>query len=239
MNSELTLDSVIEEYPLPETVFSKDLWKLALRARHQQTLLEREGNSEEGMAINNALYLLLSKYIPKAEISSDPTIYLKNLRSAIRQARYEFSEVCYASEHASDVFQAFNALVMSEIVFNENNAEDQSQSLELAMNTQASNSKNVEENSGIGPGRLSDWFIKRLRKALVSPLVSYVFYLLPAGYFFIEIPQLIRYVATAYFIAYCIHVFLMANDPDDKKGIELIIIGVIYVSITCFFIPFL
>ncbi len=69
-------------------------------------------------------------------------------------------------------------------------------------------------------------------------LVSYIFYLLPAGYFFIQIPHLIRYVATAYFISYCIHVFLMANDPDDKKGIELCIIGAIFLTVTFFFSSF-
>lgn len=239
MNSELTLDSVIKAYPLPETVFSQDLWKLALSARHQQSLLEREGNSEEGMAINNALYLLLSKYIPKAEISSDSTIYLKNLLSAIKQARYEFSEVCYASDHASDVFHAFNALVISELASKENNIKAPAKTLEQVTRGEAMNTNDVADYSGSSSDRLYGRLFKLVRKALVSPLVSYLFYLLPAGYFFIEIPHLIRYVATAYFIAYCIHVFLMANDPDDKKGIELIIIGSIYVSITCFFIPFL
>ena len=237
MNSELTLDSVIKAYPLPETAFSQDFWKLALSARHQQSLLEREGNADEGMAINNALYLLLSKYIPKAEISSDSTVYLKNLLSAIKQARYEFSEVCYASDYASDVFQAFYAFVLSELARVENSIQAPAKTLEPPLPPHASSTYDAQDNKH-SPESRSGWLITLFRKALVSPLVSYVFYLLPAGYFFIQIPHLIRYVATAYFIAYCIHVFLMANDPDDKKGIELVIIAGIYVSITGLFIPF-
>lgn len=237
MNSEITLDSVIKAYPLPETAFSQDFWKLALSARHQQSLLEREGNADEGMAINNALYLLLSKYIPKAEISSDSTVYLKNLLSAIKQARYEFSEVCYASDYASDVFQAFYAFVLSELARVENSIQAPAKTLEPSPPSNAKSTDDGQDNKH-SPESRSAWLIKLLRKALVSPLVSYVFYLLPAGYFFIQIPHLIRYVATSYFIAYCIHVFLMANDPDDKKGIELVIIAGIYVSITGLFIPF-
>ena len=237
MNSELTLDSVIKAYPLPETVFSQDLWKLALSARHKQTQLEREGNADEGMAINNALYLLLSKYIPKAEISSDSTVYLKNLLSAIKQARYEFSEVCYASDYASDVFQAFYTFVLSELAQVENSIQAPAKTLEPSPLSNATSTDDGQDNKH-SPESRSGWLIKLLRKALVSPLVSYLFYLLPVGYFFIQIPHLIRYVATAYFIAYCIHVFLMANDPDDKKGIELVIIAGIYVSITGLFIPF-
>lgn len=237
MNSELTLDSVIKAYPLPETVFSQDFWKLALSARHQQTQLEREGNADEGMAINNALYLLLSKYIPKAEISSDSAVYLRNVLSAIKQARYEFSEVCYASDYASDVFQAFYAFVLSELAQVENSVQASAKTLEPSPLSNATSTDDGQDNK-YSPESRSGWPIKLLRKALVSPLVSYIFYLLPAGYFFIQIPHLIRYVATAYFIAYCIHVFLMANDPDDKKGIELVIIAGIYVSITGLLIPF-
>lgn len=237
MNSELTLDSVIKAYPLPETAFSQDLWKLALSARHQQTLLEREGNADEGMAINNALYLLLSKYIPKAEISSDSTVYLKNLLSAIKQARYEFSEVCYASDYASDVFQAFYAFVLSELARVENSVQASAKTLEPSPPSNATSTDDGQDNKH-SPESRSAWLIKLVRKALVSPLVSYIFYLLPAGYFFIQIPHLIRYVATAYFIAYCIHVFLMANDPDDKKGIELCIISAIFLTVTFVFSSF-
>lgn len=237
MNSELTLDSVIKAYPLPATPFSQDLWKLALSARHKQTQLEREGNADEGMAINNALYLLLSKYIPKAEISSDSTVYLKNLLSAIKQARYEFSEVCYASDYASDVFQAFYAFVLSELARVENSIQAPAKTLEPPLPPHASSTYDAQDNKH-SPESRSGWLIKLLRKALVSPLVSYVFYLLPAGYFFIQIPHLIRYVATAYFIAYCIHVFLMANDPDDKKGIELCIISAIFLTVTFVFSSF-
>ena len=237
MNSELTLDSVIKAYPLPETAFSQDLWKLALSARHQQTLLEREGNADEGMAINNALYLLLSKYIPKAEISSDSTVYLKNLLSAIKQARYEFSEVCYASDYASDVFQAFYAFVLSELARVENSIQAPAKTLEPSPPSNATSTDDGQDNKH-SPESRSAWLIKLVRKALVSPLVSYIFYLLPAGYFFIQIPHLIRYVATAYFIAYCIHVFLMANDPDDKKGIELCIISAIFLTVTFVFSSF-
>ena len=237
MNSELTLDSVIKAYPLPATPFSLDLWKLALSARHKQTQLEREGNADEGMAINNALYLLLSKYIPKAEISSDSTVYLKNLLSAIKQARYEFSEVCYASDYASDVFQAFYAFVLSELARVENSIQAPAKTLEPSPPSNATSTDDGQDNKH-SPESRSGWLIKLLRKALVSPLVSYVFYLLPAGYFFIQIPHLIRYVATAYFIAYCIHVFLMANDPDDKKGIELCIISAIFLTVTFVFSSF-
>ena len=237
MNSELTLDSVIKAYPLPETVFSQDFWKLALSARHQQTQLEREGNADEGMAINNAMYLLLSKYIPKAEISSDSTVYLKNLLSAIKQARYEFSEVCYASDYASDVFQAFYAFVLSELARVENSIQAPAKTLEPSPPSNATSTDDGQDNKH-SPESRSGWLIKLLRKALVSPLVSYIFYLLPAGYFFIQIPHLIRYVATAYFIAYCIHVFLMANDPDDKKGIELCIISAIFLTVTFVFSSF-
>ena len=237
MNSELTLDSVIKAYPLPETGFSQDLWQLALSARHQQTLLEREGNADEGMAINNALYLLLSKYIPKAEISSDSTVYLKNLLSAIKQARYEFSEVCYASDYASDVFQAFYAFVLSELARVENSIQAPAKTLEPSPPSNATSTDDGQDNKH-SPESRSGRLIKLLRKALVSPLVTYLFYLLPAGYFFIQIPYLIRYVATAYFIAYCIHVFLMANDPDDKKGIELCIISAIFLTVTFVFSSF-
>ena len=237
MNSEITLDSVIKAYPLPETAFSQDFWKLALSARHQQSLLEREGNADEGMAINNALYLLLSKYIPKAEISSDSTVYLKNLLSAIKQARYEFSEVCYASDYASDVFQAFYAFVLSELARVENSIQAPAKTLEPSPPSNAKSTDDGQDNKH-SPESRSGRLIKLLRKALVSPLVTYLFYLLPAGYFFIQIPYLIRYVATAYFIAYCIHVFLMANDPDDKKGIELCIISAIFLTVTFVFSSF-
>ena len=237
MNSEITLDSVIKAYPLPETAFSQDFWKLALSARHQQSLLEREGNADEGMAINNALYLLLSKYIPKAEISSDSTVYLKNLLSAIKQARYEFSEVCYASDYASDVFQAFYAFVLSELARVENSIQAPAKTLEPSPPSNATSTDDGQDNKH-SPESRSGRLIKLLRKALVSPLVTYLFYLLPAGYFFIQIPHLIRYVATAYFIAYCIHVFLMANDPDDKKGIELCIISAIFLTVTFVFSSF-
>ena len=237
MNSELTLDSVIKAYPLPETVFSQDLWKLALSARHKQNQLEQEGNADEGMAINNALYLLLSKYIPKAEISSDSTVYLKNLLSAIKQARYEFSEVCYASDYTSDVFQAFYAFVLSELARVENSVQAPAKTLEPSPPCDATSTDDGQDNK-LSPESRSAWLIKLVRKALVSPLVSYVFYLLPAGYFFIQIPHLIRYVATAYFIAYCIHVFLMANDPDDKKGIELCITSAIFLTVTFVFSSF-
>ena len=237
MNSKLTLDSVIKAYPLPETVFSQDLWKLALSARHQQTQLEREGNADEGMAINNALYLLLSKYIPKADVSSVTTVYLRNVLSAIKQARYEFSEVCYASDYASDVFQAFYAFVLSELAQVENKIQAPAKTLEPSPLSDASSTYDAQDNKRSTESR-SAWLIKLLRKALVSPLVSYIFYLLPAGYFFIQIPHLIRYVATTYFIAYCIHVFLMANDPDDKKGIELCIISAIFLTVTFVFSSF-
>lgn len=237
MNSEITLDSVIKAYPLPETAFSQDLWKLALSARHQQTQLEREGNADEGMAINNALYLLLSKYIPKAEISSDSAVYLRNVLFAIKQARYEFSEVCYASDYASDVFQAFHAFVLSELAQVENSIQAPAKTLEPSPPSNATSTDDGQDNKR-SPESRSGWLIKLVRKALVSPLVSYIFYLLPAGYFFIQIPHLIRYVATAYFIAYCIHVFLMANDPDDKKGIELCIISAIFLTVTFVFSSF-
>ena len=163
MNSELTLDSVIKAYPLPETVFSQDLWKLALSARHQQTQLEREGNADEGMAINNALYLLLSKYIPKAEISSDPTVYLKNLLSAIKQARYEFSEVCYASDYASDVFQAFYAFVLSELAQVENSIQAPGKTLEPSPPSKATSTDDGQDNKH-SPENRSGWLSNCLER---------------------------------------------------------------------------
>lgn len=119
MNKDVTLQQIISDYPIPETEYSDRLWQLALAARIKQQGLERDNLPEQAMAINNALYLILVKYIPKVEVTADKQAYLEGLFSAVKSAKYEFSQVCYASMEASDVIQTFYGYIMGEYYFGE------------------------------------------------------------------------------------------------------------------------
>ena len=95
------------EYPLPASPFKSELLELAFVTQQQAQELQQHQFPDEAMAVNNMLYLIMDKYFSKVPANEDSEQYLIQLITALKSAKHEFSQVCYASEVADQVLQSF------------------------------------------------------------------------------------------------------------------------------------
>lgn len=251
MAKSISIAKIMEEYPLPDSEYTAELWALALSARERQESLEKEKNFDDAMAINNALYLILQKYIPKIKTSENPKDYLKELLGAVSSAKYEYSQVCHDSDWASDVMQSFKGYLFAEYcgikdpvdADTQDPHDDGDSAVEPISDLPQSDTpikgepeSAIQSSNDSSQSSFVRWFSKSwFRKSLTYPLVCYLYYVLPALFFIARKPSLIAPILAVFFIAYFIHVYLLAIEPNDKKDIELGIVAVIYVAALSFF----
>ena len=65
-------------------------------------------DSDDQMAVDNALYCAVVKRMSKREYDGDDKAYLAGLISDVSGGKYEFSQVCYDNGYASDAFRELN-----------------------------------------------------------------------------------------------------------------------------------
>lgn len=213
MTDSITLIELEKEYPLPDSFLKSSLLALLETAKLQQAELARGKRADDAMAIDNALYLVLKKYIPRVRVTEDKAEYLNSLLSAVRSAKYEFSQVCYDNTYADNVMSSFRLLLVTELA--------SVTPVVIKPSTKTTHQTNSES--------FTDTLIASAKALLCEPLTAFFFYLIPCVLFCILV-QSASYVAIpAYTISYFVHVYLMTNDPQDKKGIELIVLGCIQV----------
>ncbi len=208
----LSLDKVEELYPLPDSFIKLSLLTLAQSAQLRQTELTQDKRGDDAMAIDNALYLVLKKYIPQVSVSEDKSAYVSELLSAVSRAKFEFSQVCYDNTFADEVLSSFRLLLVAEMA-------------SLAPTDTSTSTCNTPQS--VGKISRSAKLKGYLKIALCDPLAAFFFYLLPCIWFSLYVQSASFIAIPAYALAYFVHVFLMTNDPHDNKGIELIVLGLI------------
>lgn len=242
MKDSITIETIVADYPLPDSDFREDLWALAYQARQKQADLEKKRLGDDAMAINNALYLVVSKYIPNEKVTEDKKAYLSQLVSAVKSAKYEFSEVCYYNDYASNVMQSFSNYLMGELLsLSNSNAEKHTASeadsetdvkTNIAVDTEESLEQKPDNDSSLNVDEMlrspTRTILSWIKVSLTSAPIAFLYYLLPVIYFGSERPFKLWFIVPPYVMAYGLHVYLMSNDPKDAKGIELCILVLIY-----------
>ena len=247
MDREITIDLIRKEYPLPESDYRGELWSLALKARRKQYQYELENNSDDAMAINNALWLIMIKYLPNVAVTDDQKEYAHQLFSAVKSAKSEFSQVCHLNFRASDVIQSFYGYLMGEYFFFDY-VPPESKVKEEVMDSKIGKIKRIEKpeldsnhrndgNESCFNDAIANWFSQSwFKKSLTSPFFTLFFYACPALYFAYVSSSYLLLIFPLYCFAYAIHVYLMANDPKSKKDIELTVVGFIYIALIWIFL---
>jgi len=65
-------------------------------------------DQDDTRAVENALYCVVSKRMSKRDYTGDSSEYLMGLLSDVSEGKYEFAQVCYDNDYASDVFARLN-----------------------------------------------------------------------------------------------------------------------------------
>jgi hypothetical protein len=114
MANHLALEEISKEYPLADSKFKTNLLAIAFRYKEQEKAERHHGDIDKAMSIQNALYLVLKKYIGTLEVTDDHD-YLNHIIKSVKNAQHEFSQVCYASPAADAVFKSYLMLAVLEL----------------------------------------------------------------------------------------------------------------------------
>ncbi len=105
-----TMAIINDDYALVDSPFKKVLESCFISIVDTSGLLS---DPDKIASVESAMYFSVTKRMKKREYLGDPSEYLSGLLLDVQSAKHEFSEVCYDSSYASDVFVSINNTVLS------------------------------------------------------------------------------------------------------------------------------